>query len=103
MYYKDEDINMKETIDMHSFTDITILVISGGKGTRLSSLLEEIPKPMIQIGNTPCWNDYYFMPYDMDFINSCLKQDIYQKKSRSILKMEKDLIVKLSISKKQNC
>ena len=44
---------MKETIDMHSFTDITILVISGGKGTRLSSLLEEIPKPMIQIGNTP--------------------------------------------------
>ena len=44
---------MKESVEIHSFVDTKILMISGGKGTRLSPLLEEIPKPMIKIGNYP--------------------------------------------------
>lgn len=44
---------MKENITMHTFEDIKVLVVSGGKGTRLSTILEEIPKPMISILGKP--------------------------------------------------
>ncbi len=44
---------MKENVEAHSFADTKVVIISGGKGTRLSSLLDQVPKPMIQIGEKP--------------------------------------------------
>lgn len=44
---------MKDSINDISFENSKIVILSGGKGTRLSALLDDIPKPMIQINQKP--------------------------------------------------
>ena len=45
-----------------------VVILAGGKGSRISYYSEKIPKPMIKIGNTPMLSHImrYFMFYGYD-------------------------------------
>ena len=34
-----------------------VVIMAGGKGTRITSVASDIPKPMIKIEVSPCWNE----------------------------------------------
>ena len=34
-----------------------VVIMAGGKGTRISSVASDIPKPMIKIEDVQCWNE----------------------------------------------
>ena len=51
-----------------------VIILAGGWGTRLGSLSEDVPKPMVKIGNKPIiWHIMkIFSHYGLnDFIVSC--------------------------------
>ncbi|WP_127717814.1 nucleotidyltransferase family protein [Halobacteriovorax sp. HLS] len=52
-------------------SDVMVLVLAGGKGTRLSSVVSDVPKPMAPIGDKPFL--YYVLKYlkKNDFRNIC--------------------------------
>ena len=48
-----------------------VAILAGGKGTRLSELTKEVPKPMVKIGSTPILIHImnHYLKYDFkDFI-----------------------------------
>jgi NDP-sugar pyrophosphorylase family protein len=51
--------------------DVMVLILAGGKGTRLSSVVSDVPKPMAPIGNKPFL--YYVLKYleKHNFTNIC--------------------------------
>jgi NDP-sugar pyrophosphorylase family protein len=38
---------------MDNLNDVRVLILAGGKGTRLSSVVSDVPKPMAPLGETP--------------------------------------------------
>ncbi|MDH4468311.1 MAG: NTP transferase domain-containing protein, partial [Bacteriovoracaceae bacterium] len=39
--------------ELKNFEDVEVLILCGGKGTRLSSVISDVPKPMAPINERP--------------------------------------------------
>ena len=72
-----------------------VVILAGGKGSRISYYSEKIPKPMIKIGNTPMLSHImrYFMFYGYDdfIIAAGYKKKIisnFYKKSNEFKKLK---------------
>ena len=78
-----------------------IVILAGGKGTRLSDFTHLIPKPMVKIGNQPILlkiiNHYLYYNFKDIFISTGYKNNYINKYFLSLAKtkkIKKDNIIK---------
>lgn len=45
--------NVAESLPKSIISDLSVLILAGGKGKRLLPLTENVPKPMVKVGNMP--------------------------------------------------
>lgn len=44
---------LNQPIDLRSKTDMKVVILAGGLGTRLGEMTQVMPKPMVEIGGRP--------------------------------------------------
>ena len=80
-----------------------VVILAGGKGTRLSELTKKIPKPMVKIGSKPILVHIidHFLKYDLKnfYILTGYKGSIIKKYFKNFKKENKSFRF---ISKKKN-
>lgn len=69
----DKEGILKEIVLLNDF-DVApkeewVVIMAGGLGSRLGELTKDIPKPMLPMGEDPCWNILLIILKNSGFIN----------------------------------
>ncbi len=88
---------------MRSFLSVDVLILAGGKGTRMGSITEKIPKPMVRLGSKPMilriMESYSIQGFKSFIILTGYKQEIFKDYFSNLLNYGNDIQIDYSKNK----
>lgn len=90
---------------MNNISQVDVLILAGGKGTRMGSLAEKIPKPMVRLGNKPMivriMESYSLQGFKNFIILTGYKQDFFKDYFSNLLIYGNDVEINYAKNKIQ--
>jgi glucose-1-phosphate cytidylyltransferase len=91
---------MKKNINFPLSKDIPCVIFAGGYGSRMGALVEEIPKPLLEIGDRPIlfWLIEYYLAYNVNtfYILAGYRQEKIKLALQSYLYEQNDIEIKFN-------